>query len=183
MSRSWTTPQSARRCWYQVPCSPSRGGRLVQRSTAWLGRDVEVVGRESLPEAGFFDYGLPLSGSQYGFGDVAGAVHVVSTASLRWVGAAADVRRVRANLVVELGDEAFAEHSLVGQLIECGGALLRVTEVTERCELLDASHPGMEAEPDTLERVRRRTGGGLGIYASVERAGEVRSGDLFTGVR
>lgn len=148
--------------------------------SVYLLRDVEVVRRSDLESALSFDYGLPVRNSaQQGFADVAGAVHLVSSASLAWLdGSDSDASRVRANAELQLELPAFGEHSLLGRLLLIGSVVVQVSEVTERCGLLDASQPGRTARPGTLATVQDVTGGGLGVYAHVHLPGSVHVGDL-----
>ncbi len=149
--------------------------------SVYLGRRVTLTERATLTGATSFDYGLPVGPVGCGFADVAEAIHIVSTASMRWVSPQSpDPRRARANIVVDMGDEPFAEHGLVGRTIRIGEAVLFVSEVTERCELLDAGHPGLDGRPGTLQRLRGRTNGGLGVYATAQSDASVRPGDHVT---
>lgn len=152
--------------------------------SAWLGRRVRVVAREEVgPGAAVpqFDYGLPVSNDvETGFGDVAGAVHIVSTADLEWLaepGAPVDNRRLRGNIVIEFSSAAAAGSGLVGRRLAIGTAELAVTERTKRCELLDRAHPGTPGTPGTLRRVTDQRAGDVGVYAAARRPGDVRVGD------
>jgi len=147
--------------------------------STYLAREVEVVERAALRAELSFDYGLPVRNEpDQGFGDVAAVVHVVSTASIAWLNERDNNARVpRPNLVLDVGDVAFREHTWVGQRIVIGDAVLVVTEVTERCSLLNQSQPGLAADPENLRRVQTETGGGLGVYASIQHAGSLRLGE------
>ncbi len=109
----------------------------------------------------------------------AAPVHLLSTSSLaavgEWLaGEEVDVRRFRANVVVELErPEPFAEMAWTGALVElgAGGPVLEVVSPTERCAVTTF-------DPDTLERDNRVLAGLarerenlFGVYARVRRPG------------
>lgn len=115
-----------------------------------------------------------------------GAVHVVTTGALRRLedqrGAPVPPLRFRPNLVLDLADDPEP-----GQILQVGGATLRVDLPTPRCIVPSLQQPGAD-DPDArllgvLARHHRRRVGGLGraavfgCYASVEEPGDVAVGD------
>jgi uncharacterized protein YcbX len=96
------------------------------------------------------------------------------------LGAAIDIRRFRANLLLEMDEGAFAEDHLVSRTIEIGEARLLVKERTPRCRFVtyDPARP-KEEEPlfSLMKLLDRLHEGRVGVYASVMQAGGVRSGD------
>lgn len=109
-----------------------------------------------------------------------GAVSLVGTATLAWCarrwGGTADVRRLRANLLVAT-EEPFAEEAWVGRDLRCGTARLRVVERVPRCRTVDLDQDGAVAEGRWLARATAERDGFLAVYADVVAPGTVRLGD------
>lgn len=152
----------------------------------YWGREVEL---ELLggPYAALFSRFLdrPVRLARAGRGDVvfAGAVSVVTTASLRDLAQQVgrdvlDAARFRPNLVVET-DEPYAEDTWLGREIRVGGATLRIGVPIPRCAVID-SHPET-GERDvrllkTLASHRPLNRAGepeFGVFAEVVRRGAV----------
>lgn len=114
------------------------------------------------------------------------AVHLVTTASLRTLGAEAGgdvaVRRTRANILVDTGDaEGWLEDGWLGRELAVGDELvLRVTAPMPRCVMVDMDHRGVEAGPGVLKTLGRTHAVELGVMADVVRPGRVRTGDQVT---
>jgi uncharacterized protein len=109
----------------------------------------------------------------------AGAVHIVTTASLRAIGDA-DPRRFRPNIVID-NDEPWAEDQWTGRSIAIGPTLrLRVTGRTERCAMVNMAQPGLPPEPALLRRLADSRDLAFGIYADVTAPGTVTLGDRCT---
>ncbi len=94
-----------------------------------------------------------------------------------------DVRRFRANLLLDLPENAFAEDKLVGKTVRVGStAVLAVRERDPRCRFItydpDAPHT---AEPlfELMKLLDRKHQGRAGVYASVVVPGEVTVGDAI----
>lgn len=159
--------------------------------SAWMGRKLQVRTWEernsASPGYDFFDYGFELDYSATtNFGDTPKAVHMVSTATLSWVqqfGYTTDERRVRPNIVLDLGPEPFREDELLGQTIRLGTAELLCVQRTERCSLLDAAQPGLEPSVGLRDHVLTNRQGNLGIYATITTPGRVKAGNqvMLTG--
>jgi uncharacterized protein YcbX len=111
----------------------------------------------------------------------AAAVSLVGTATLAWcareLGVDADPRRLRVNVLMET-DEPFVEESWPGRTLDVGSARLRVEERIERCRTIDLAQDGVP----TTARWLKALGGSrdlcVGIYARVDRPGEIAVGDL-----
>ncbi|HEX2902792.1 MAG TPA: MOSC domain-containing protein [Jatrophihabitans sp.] len=110
----------------------------------------------------------------------AGAVSLVSTATLQWceqeLGVDADPRRLRANLLIA-ADEAFVEERWLGRVIGVGDALLEVVARTERCRTIDVAQDGAGAARRWLKPLAEARGLQLGVYARVAVPGVIRVGD------
>jgi uncharacterized protein YcbX len=115
----------------------------------------------------------------------AGPVHLVTTASLRWLGAllgpAVDARRFRPNLVVDAPGDRPVEQAWRGALLRIGaGVELRVTDPTVRCVMVGFAQPGVEADPRVLRVLAAHAGACFGVYADVVTPGTVALGDAVT---
>ncbi|HMN98090.1 MAG TPA: MOSC domain-containing protein [Miltoncostaeaceae bacterium] len=109
----------------------------------------------------------------------AAPVHLVSTASLAaasgWLaGEEVDVRRFRANVVLELErPEPFAEMGWGGALLELGdgGPVLEVVSPTERCAVTTFDPDTLERDNRVLAGLARERDNLFGVYARVRRPG------------
>ncbi len=112
-----------------------------------------------------------------------GPLHVVTSASLDTIarerGADVDVRRLRANLVLDTGDATgFAEESWVGRRLAIGPSLvIEVGDAMPRCVMVTMSQADLPADDDLLKDVTRVNDGCIGVVADVVRAGDVAVGD------
>lgn len=103
-------------------------------------------------------------------------VHVVTTASLRWL--QADERRFRPNIVVDAPGEGPVEQRWIGKTLRIGDAVvLRVTEPTERCVMTTFAQSDLPADPRLLKRIGRAADLQFGVYAEVVSPGAIASGD------
>jgi len=110
----------------------------------------------------------------------AGPVSLVSDASLQWcestLGVDADVRRLRANLLIA-ADVAFEEEEWLGKVVHIGDAVLEVVARTGRCRTIDVAQDGAAAAQRWLKPLAATRDMQLGVYARVLRPGAVRVGD------
>jgi uncharacterized protein YcbX len=112
-----------------------------------------------------------------------GPVHIVTTASLRWLQAMLadsriDERRFRPNIVVDLPGEAPVEQDWPGKTIRIGDAVvLRISEPTERCAMTTLAQSDLPADPRVLKCLARDADLRFGVYAEVLSAGSVTCGD------
>lgn len=109
------------------------------------------------------------------------SVSLVSLASVaeleRAVGMALDVRRFRANLVVE-GGLPWQEFDWCGAEIVCGDARLRVLEPIPRCAAILAEPGTGRTTSDLLRPLARRHGEAIfGVHAQVTAGGRIARGD------
>lgn len=113
----------------------------------------------------------------------AGAVHLLTTASLRAIGEVLpggppDERRFRPNVVVDTTGEGFEEDEWAGRELLLGdGVRLRVTRGAERCVMVGFAQEELGADPLMLRRVAEANGACLGVYCDVLVPGAVHLGD------
>ena len=114
----------------------------------------------------------------------AGPVHIVTSASLRWLQAAlpnaeVDARRFRPNLVVEVAGETPIEQLWIGRRLRVGRELeLTVRAGTERCGMVAFAQGGLREEPGILRHIAQSAGLCFGVYAEVVVPGIVRCSDV-----
>lgn len=108
-----------------------------------------------------------------------GPVSLVGTATLDWVarelGADADPRRFRANVVVGT-EEPFVEESWVGRDLRVGALVLRVVDRLSRCRMIDLAQDGA-AQARVLKPLTATREMFLAVYAEVTSPGRVALGD------
>jgi len=113
-------------------------------------------------------------------------IHIINLATVRALSAAAGVeidwRRFRPNLLLA-GDElpAWAENKWVGKEIVCGGATLRVTKRTVRCDATKTNPTTAEADLDVPQLLKEHSPTKdeyIGVYAVVVKDGDVGDGDV-----
>lgn len=97
------------------------------------------------------------------------------------VGGDLGAERFRANLVIESSvDRPYPEEKWCGRRLVIGdaGVRLRVDRRTRRCSIINWT-PGTNAEDSRILRhVASERRNNLGVYASVERTGDIREGDV-----
>jgi uncharacterized protein YcbX len=116
--------------------------------------------------------------------DVA-AVHLLSTASLRWLAASLgdagppDVRRFRPNIVIDVpGDGARPEDEWPGRTLLVGDSVrIDVVQRAERCVMTTMSQRALGEDDRVLRTLAQRNDACFGVYASVRSPGRVRVGD------
>ena len=87
-----------------------------------------------------------------------------------------DVRRFRANVVLDVGPEA----DLVGKSLRIGTVEARVVKEIDRCVVTTRAQPGVEPDLDVLRTINREKGANLGVGALVSRPGSIAVGDRLT---
>jgi hypothetical protein len=109
-----------------------------------------------------------------------GPVSVVTTASVAALsqahGALVDVRRFRANLVVDVGTMGYPEDDWVGKEISVGDVVLRGRNCLQRCVVITLAQEEL-VEDRWLHTVGQAHGLDLALVADVLRPGTVRVGD------
>ena len=112
-------------------------------------------------------------------------VHLVTTASLRGVGALVgepvDARRFRANVVVDVLGDTFAEDDWTGREIAVGDdVVLRMGAGMPRCVMTSAAQLGLPHDPRVLKSLGTRPGVEFGLMVDVVRGGIANEGDSVT---
>ena len=112
-------------------------------------------------------------------------VHLVTTASLRGVAALVgdevDARRFRANVVLDVPGETFAEDAWIGREIAVGGeVVLRMGDGMPRCIMTSAAQLGLPRDPRVLKSLGGRPGVEFGLMVDVVRGGFANEGDTVT---
>ena len=110
-------------------------------------------------------------------------VSLINLASLRdyelKVGARRHRRRFRANVWFS-GSAAWSERGWIGQHVQMGGAVLRVTKPVTRCAATQVNPETAERDADPLEELRRLYGHvELGVHAEVIEGGRFAVGDAI----
>lgn len=117
-----------------------------------------------------------------------GPLHVLTTSSLRRLekehGAPVDVRRFRANLLLDTGAAPeLVEAAWSGCRIRVGEALLEVGYQMPRCVMVDQPQAGMGPDHGVLRSLADLNDAQIGVVASVVEPGPVRLGDTAVLVR
>lgn len=114
----------------------------------------------------------------------AAPLHLVTTASLRWLqehlpGSIVDRRRFRPNILLDEAGVDVVEDDWVGRRFALGSAVLQIVERTERCVMTTNPQEELPKDPAVLRTVTRLNDLGLGVYATVEQPGTVCAGDAL----
>ncbi|MBM4266868.1 MAG: MOSC domain-containing protein [Deltaproteobacteria bacterium] len=111
-------------------------------------------------------------------------LHLMTTASLRALSALAPTARFerarfRPNFLVEPtgGTSGFVETAWCGRKVRVGGVTIGVTIPTMRCSMTTRAVDDLPGDPTVLRAIVRDANQNLGVYATVEAAGEVAVGD------
>ncbi len=117
----------------------------------------------------------------------AAPLHLLTTASLRWLASVApasnvDRRRFRPNVLLEAAGADLVDDAWVGRRFALGGAVIRVVDRTERCVMTTSAQAELPQDPSVLRAVTELNDACLGVFASVEEPGEVRVGDALRAV-
>ncbi len=112
----------------------------------------------------------------------AGSLHLVTTASLRTLGAslgegALEGRRFRPNILIETEADGFPEDGWVGRDFAVGDARLRVAGRTERCVMVTLAQDELPSAPRILRAAVHANAACVGVYARVVTPGAIRIGD------
>jgi uncharacterized protein YcbX len=114
-----------------------------------------------------------------------GVVHLLTTATLErlgqlYPGGRFDVRRFRPNIVLALtnGQAGFVEDAWVGLSLAIGDEVrLRITKPCQRCVMTTLEQDDLPKDSGILRAAAQHNHVRVGVYASVERGGQVRIGD------
>ena len=121
-----------------------------------------------------------------GIFDLAG-LSIITTQTIASIGALIpmrmDARRFRPNIVVDVedSDDPYPENAWVGGAIAFGnvhdGPLASITELDERCSMINLDPDTAASDPDVMRTVVRERDNHAGIYAVPTRGGAVAVGD------
>ena len=92
------------------------------------------------------------------------------------VGTELDVRRFRANVVLEASG-AFPEDEWVGATLEIGSARIRVDRRDRRCVVANVDPESTQRDPSVLRAIARERQTCLGVYGSTVSPGRIEPGD------
>ena len=131
----------------------------------------ETVTEEAMPVDTFFDGAV---------------VHILTTATLKQLQSvysqgSFEARRFRPNLVVapDPADEGFVENSWIGRTLMIGDQVrLKVTCATGRCVMTTLPQGDLPKDLGILKAAVSANNANVGVYATVERAGLIRAGDV-----
>jgi len=159
--------------------------------SAWLGKPVRLVCSVGAPaaDAEYFadatddtseaiEWTMPAGR----FVDAAPLL-VLTTASLRTAAALHpggdwDMRRFRANLVVDVAGDGWVEDTWCGHAtIAIGEVRLRPEQPCMRCTMVTRPQPGLDADVDVFRTLARHHGGRFGAWTAVTVGGTVSVGD------
>lgn len=112
----------------------------------------------------------------------ASPIHIVTTASLRWLqhllpDSGLSPRRFRPNIVLDVEGTEPVEQAWIGSELTLGSLRLRITGTTERCRMVGAEQPGLDDDNRVLKTLGAVSHVQFGVYASVEQVGVVSVGD------
>lgn len=113
-----------------------------------------------------------------------GSVHVVSTATLATLSAAArrpvSADRLRPNVLIRTAATGFPEEEWIGQALALGDVELRVVSRVQRCVMVNHPRPSLRSRSDVLKTIGAVNGACAGVYADVVTPGATRMGDAVT---
>ena len=86
-----------------------------------------------------------------------------------------DVRRFRPNLLVDIPgtDHPFPEQAWVGKTLSIGSVTLKIDTTCPRCSMTTHGFDDLPRDTEVMRKLVNHSDGNLGIYASVERPGQI----------
>lgn len=159
--------------------------------SGWLDKPVRLVGSAAVPpaRAEFFADATDDTSEAIEWTMPAGRfvdalpLLVLTTASLRTAAAAYprgdwQLRRFRANLVVDVDGDGWLEDSWCGRVtLGIGETALTPQQPCVRCTMVTRPQPGLDADVDIFRTLARHHGGLLGAWTTVRTGGTIRVGD------
>lgn len=111
-----------------------------------------------------------------------GPISIITTSALEMlskdVGGIVDPRRFRANMVIETEATGFLEDEWVGRLIQIGASVtLKIMAPLERCIMINNPQEELKQDARLLRTLVNNHAATFGVWAKVERYGEVSVGD------
>jgi uncharacterized protein YcbX len=112
----------------------------------------------------------------------AGPVHLLTTASLAWLGdrlpeTRLDERRFRPNVLIDAPDARLLEREWIGRTLALGAVRLAVREPAERCVMVDVAQSELPEDSRVLRMLAQAAGSDFGVYADVLVPGRIGVGD------
>lgn len=101
-----------------------------------------------------------------------GGVHLLSTASLRFV-QGIDVRRLRPNVLIEQDGDEPREETWIGEKLTIDSVEFRVTARMPRCVMVTLRQADLAFAPSLLRQIEAANDGYLGVVAEVGRQGVI----------
>lgn len=87
-------------------------------------------------------------------------------------------RRFRPNMIIEVPDkEGFVEQTWIDKTLHIGDVRLKVIQPTKRCVMTTLAQGDLPNDINVLKTIVRENDGHFGVYAEIERPGQVRVGD------
>lgn len=110
-------------------------------------------------------------------------LHLLSTSTIDALRAAYpsgrfEARRFRPNIIVDAGQEDFAENAWIGKTIAIGDEVrLAITGPCPRCVMTTLPQYDLPKDPGILRTAVQQNGANVGVYAEVLQGGVIRQGD------
>ncbi|MBU8770946.1 MOSC domain-containing protein [Cytobacillus oceanisediminis] len=111
-----------------------------------------------------------------------GPISIITTSALKMIskdlGEIADSRRFRANLVIETEATGYLEDEWVDRLIQVGESVtLKIVAPLQRCIMVNNRQEELKQDARILKTLATNHASMFGVWAKVERCGEIRVGD------
>lgn len=111
-----------------------------------------------------------------------GPISIITTSSLRMlskeIGESIDSRRFRANILIETEATGYLEENWLDRQINIGpNVVLRVVAPLQRCVMVNNQQEELKHDSRILRNLVNTNDGTFGVWAKVERIGEVHVGD------
>jgi hypothetical protein len=153
----------------------------------YLGLPSHMEEGEEMVEGGQF---MSARGNFFNYG----ALHIVTTSTCRRLAELApnsrfDPYRFRPNIVIDTDEPGFPETDWVGQTLTIGATRLTVSMSVPRCVMTTLAQGELPADRDVLRAIAEHNtidpGLGtpypcVGVYADIERSGDIQLGDAVT---
>jgi uncharacterized protein len=111
-----------------------------------------------------------------------GPISIITTSALKRlsqeVGEPVDPRRFRANLLIETEETTYLEDEWMDRIFQVGPSVtLRIVEPLPRCVMVNNSQEDLKHDDRILRTLVNKHDALFGVWAKVERSGEVSVGD------